>query len=103
MAQTQTAAPAATARIVPLGTWPGGAPIAAVELAAGRGSRALIVTVGAALQGLELPDREGRPADVVLGYDEGERYAQEGHFLGATIGRYANRIAGGRFELDGQA
>jgi aldose 1-epimerase len=100
------AASAALARIVPFGRMPDGTPIQAVELddgrGGGRGVRARIVTVGAALQSLECPDREGRSADIVLGFDEGGRYAVEGHYLGATVGRYANRIGGGSFLLDGQ-
>jgi aldose 1-epimerase len=102
-AMTESSAPAvALTRIVPFGTMPDGALIEAIEMDDGRGVRARIVTVGAALQSLECPDREGRSADVVLGFDEGGRYALEGHYLGATVGRYANRIGGGRFLLDGQ-
>ena len=73
----------------------------AIELQGGHGISARVLTLGATLQSLWLPDREGRIADVVLGFDDGGRYATEGHYLGSTIGRYANRIAGGRFTLDG--
>ncbi|WP_026359389.1 aldose epimerase family protein [Sphingomonas sp. PR090111-T3T-6A] len=91
----------ATASLHPFGATPSGEAVGAVELDNGRGIRARILTLGATLQSLSLPDREGRVADVVLGFDEGGRYATEGHYLGSTIGRYANRIAGGRFTLDG--
>lgn len=60
-----------------------------------------VITFGAALRSLTVPDRMGRKIDVVLGYDTLEEYqTREGHF-GAVVGRYANRIAGGRFSLDG--
>lgn len=91
----------ATARLHPFGATPSGEAVGAIELDNGQGIRARILTLGATLQSLGLPDRDGCVADVVLGFDEGGRYASEGHYLGSTIGRYANRIAGGRFTLDG--
>lgn len=91
----------AKASLRPFGETPGGEAVTAIELNNGCGIRARILTLGATLQSLWLPDREGRVADVVLGFDEGGRYATEGHYLGSTIGRYANRITGGRFTLDG--
>lgn len=48
------------------------------------------------------PDREGRLDDVVLGFDNLEGYLRKNPYFGALIGRYANRIANGRFKLDGQ-
>ena len=59
---------------------------------------------GATLAELHVPDREGRLADVVLGFDDeaGYRSGDNQHF-GCTTGRYANRIRGGRFTLDGVA
>jgi aldose 1-epimerase len=57
---------------------------------------------GAAIQQLWAPDRDGERANVVLGFATREEYERSrAHFFGATIGRFANRIAGGRFELDG--
>jgi aldose 1-epimerase len=91
----------AMATLRSFGVTPSGEAVSAIELDDGRGIRARILTMGGALQSLSLPDRDGRAADVVLGFDEGGRYATEGHYLGYTIGRYANRIAGGRFTLDG--
>src|ERR1700688_4903190 len=58
--------------------------------------------MAAALQSILVPDRSGRLADVVLGRDDLEGYLALRRFLGATIGRYANRIANGTFELDGR-
>lgn len=58
---------------------------------------------GATIQSLLVPDHAGRRADVVLGFDTLEEYeSEENPYLGATIGRVANRIANGSFELDGK-
>ena len=59
------------------------------------------IAYGGSIVSLEVPDRTGRIADVVLGYDSLEGYEADRHYLGALIGRYANRIAKGRFTLDG--
>lgn len=60
-----------------------------------------IITFGAALRALAVPGREG-PVDVVLGYDTLEEYESNGGYFGAMVGRFANRIAGGRFTLNGR-
>ena len=61
-----------------------------------------ITTYGARIVSLETPDRTGKMGDVVLGYDNVTAYEADPHtFFGATVGRYANRIANGRFSLDG--
>jgi aldose 1-epimerase len=62
---------------------------------------AVVISYGASLVQLKIPDREGKIADVVLGYDDLDGYEQDKAYLGATVGRYANRIAGGQFVLDG--
>ena len=59
------------------------------------------MTYGATLVSLKVPDRAGKFEDVVLGFDRLETYENDTHYLGATIGRYANRIAKGRFTLNG--
>lgn len=61
-----------------------------------------LLDYGATVQSLYVPDREGKPVDVVLGYDTIEEYEQNGGYLGATIGRMANRIGMGRFTLGGK-
>lgn len=61
-----------------------------------------IITYGATLRTLLVPDKDGKPVDVVLGYDTLEQYASEDGYLGATVGRVANRIAKGSFTLNGQ-
>lgn len=68
----------------------------------GRGIRAKVMSFGATLLELHAPDRAGEPQDVVLGFDDPAAYRQMHPYFGATVGRFANRIAGGRFSLDGQ-
>ncbi|WP_151773062.1 aldose epimerase family protein [Streptomyces abyssomicinicus] len=68
------------------------------------GVRARVLSYGGIVQSVETPDRDGRTADVVLGFDELDGYLKfTGPFYGALIGRYANRIGGARFTLDGVA
>jgi aldose 1-epimerase len=63
---------------------------------------AKVMTYGAALTDLVVPDANGTPGSVVLGFDRFEPYLGNVPYFGATVGRYANRIAGGTFELNGQ-
>lgn len=65
------------------------------------GMEARVATYGAILASLTAPDSRGVYEDVVLGFDTLEGYVHERAYLGATIGRYANRIANGQFELNG--
>ena len=60
-----------------------------------------IITYGGAVRSLIVPDREGGPVDVALGFDTLEDYRAQGKYIGALIGRYANRIGGAKFTLDG--
>jgi aldose 1-epimerase len=95
-------ADAATARREPFGTLPDGTPVESVVLTGTNGVSARIMTLGATLQALSGPDRTGHVADVTLGYDHARDYVEHPNYWGQTIGRYANRIAGGRFTLDGK-
>ncbi len=61
-----------------------------------------ILDLGAVVRTLTVPDRAGRPVNVVLGYGDLDHYVTGDAYFGAVVGRYANRIAEGRFELDGQ-
>ena len=70
-------------------------------LVAGR-ARMRVLTLGGIVQSLEVPDRGGDAASVVLGFPTAAGYDGEGRFAGALVGRVANRIAGGRFTLDGR-
>jgi aldose 1-epimerase len=71
-------------------------------LANGNGVIAQIINYGATLVSLRVPDRDGKIADVVLGYDSLPGYINGTSYFGATVGRYANRIAKGSFILDGK-
>lgn len=65
------------------------------------GMKVTIINYGATIAWIEVPDRSGKIADVVLGHADLRDYVGGRFYLGATVGRYANRIAGGRFTLDG--
>ena len=83
------------------GVMPDGRVVERVALRAANGFEARIITFGATLQALMVPDKDGRCDDVVLGHDEVAGYLGHRRFFGATVGRYANRIANARFVLDG--
>ena len=95
------AANAGTAR-ERFGTLANGAHVEAITLFNDRGLRARIITYGAAIQSMIVPDRDGRAADVTLGCPTLQGYLAKSEYFGATVGRVANRIAGGRFTLDGK-
>lgn len=79
-----------------------GQPVQAVTLHNANGLRARLVTFGARLTELHVPDRHGSLADIVLGCDSLADYAATATYFGATCGRYGNRIAGGQVTLDGK-
>jgi len=70
-------------------------------LRTGHGTRVRILTYGGILQSIEVPDRRGRVANVTLGFDNLADYVARSPYFGSITGRYANRIAGGQFTLDG--
>ena len=92
---------AATAERTNAGANGDGTPIETITLTAHNSISARILSYGATLQSLTLPDRKGVQADVVLGHDTAAEYVAVQDFFGATIGRFANRIARGTFMLDG--
>lgn len=65
-----------------------------------RGDRVTLLNFGARLTGIELQLPDG-PRNVIVGYDDAADYLTDPYFMGATVGRYCNRIAGARFTLDG--
>jgi len=67
-----------------------------------RGTTARLISLGATLTELWTPDRQGRMADIVLGFDNLKQYETQSPYFGSTVGRVAFRIAGGRFTLDGK-
>src|SRR5690606_745440 len=84
------------------GTLPDGTPVHRWTLERA-GTRVRVLSYGGIVQDVEVPDRAGREGSVVLGFPGPEGYLEHrGLFLGAVIGRYANRIGGARFELDGR-
>ncbi len=85
----------------PFGVTKDGTPVDKLTLRAGA-LEAEIITYGAAIRALRVPDREGKPVDVVLGYDSVAGYEENGGYLGALVGRYANRIAEARCLIDGE-
>jgi aldose 1-epimerase len=97
-----SAASAATATRGDFGTLKDGTKIESVTLTNGKGMTARVMTLGASLQSLDVPDRNGRSANVVLGYATAQKYLDVPNYFGATVGRFANRIAGATFSLDGK-
>lgn len=79
-----------------------GTPVEIYTLTNRRGMTAKIMTYGATLTDLIVPDKAGKPADVVLGFDTLEPYLAGTPYFGATIGRVGNRIAKGTFALNGK-
>ncbi|MCX9147921.1 aldose epimerase family protein [Erythrobacter sp. WG] len=95
------ATPSATRRT--FGHLPDGRAVEAVTLTQTNGMSATILAWGATLQAMLVPDREGTLADVTLGHATLGDYLASDAYFGASVGRVANRIAGGRFILDGEA
>ncbi|MEP7327875.1 MAG: aldose epimerase family protein [Betaproteobacteria bacterium] len=83
------------------GTAPDGTPVAAFALENRQGMRATLMSWGALLQTLEVPDRNGHRDDVVLGFATLAPYLVRHPNFGVTVGRFGNRIAHARFTLDG--
>ena len=83
------------------GHMPDGAAVEELTLRDGPISCSLL-TYGGAMRTLVVPDRAGRPVDVALGLDSLEDYLTQDKYLGALVGRYANRIGGSRFTLEGR-
>ena len=79
-----------------------GTPVELYTLTNANGLQAKVMTLGAILTELHVPDRQGKLADVVLGFSDLESYLKGHPHFGSTIGRFGNRIAKGRFTLDGK-
>lgn len=83
-------------------TLPDGTKVESILLRDGSGMQARVLTLGAALHSLEVPDRDGKYADVVLGDATLQATLAKPQYFGTVVGRFANRIARGRFTLDGR-
>lgn len=75
-------------------------PVRAIELSNHHGMRVRILTLGATIQSIEVPDHNGKMANVVLSQANAVDYLERPQYFGVTAGRYANRIAGARFGID---
>jgi aldose 1-epimerase len=84
------------------GTTPEGKPVDCYTLTNSHGLEVRVINYGGIIASLRVPDRSGKLADVVLGFDNLSGYLDNKPYFGAIIGRYANRIANGKFTLDGR-
>lgn len=85
----------------PFGVAPDGTPVDVYTLRNHQGAEARICAYGGIVVSLSVPDRQGRMGDVVLGYETLAEYIKVNPYFGSLIGRYGNRIAKGKFTLDG--
>jgi len=83
------------------GNTPLGHPVTRFTLYNNRKISVSIINLGAAIQAFIVPDRDGAFDDIILGYNDAEGYWHDTNYMGAVVGRYANRIAYGRFTLNG--
>ncbi len=95
-------AEAATAKRGSFGKLSDGRAVASVTLANGRGVSVTMIAYGATIQSVVMPDRNGRKADVALGYDNIGLYETKPQYFGGIVGRFGNRLAQGKFKLDGK-
>lgn len=86
---------------IPFGTLSNGTPVTLYRLMGQGDSHVDILDYGATIQSICVPDKNGVLTDVVLGYDDPVQYESRDLYFGATVGRHANRIGGGRFTLNG--
>ena len=86
----------------PFGKTADGKPVDIFTLTNAKGMEAKIMTYGGIVVSLKTPDRDGKLDDVVLGFDTLDPYLKGHPFFGALVGRYGNRIAKGRFKIDGK-
>ena len=92
----------ATLKREPYATTTDGKAVERITLTNKNGITARIITWGATLTELHAPDRNGKLADITLGFDKPEPWLQPHSFFGTTAGRFANRIAKGKFAIDGK-
>lgn len=107
----QSSTPQASPNATPASTIPGiastsfgtveGQPVEQYTLSNANGIEVTILTYGAIIQSLKVPDRDGTLGNIVLGFDNIDDYVAKSPYFGALVGRFANRIAKGTFTLDG--
>jgi len=96
-------AQAADAKRAEFGKLADGQAVEAITLTNHKGTSATVITYGASLQALVTPDRNGKPADITLGYGDLDHYVSNPQYFGATVGRFANRINKGQYSIDGKS
>jgi aldose 1-epimerase len=84
------------------GEMPDGREVKIYTLENAKGMRVKVTEYGAILASVEAPDRDGKPAELTHGHDTLDGWLKDGAYFGATVGRFGNRIAGGKFTLDGK-
>jgi aldose 1-epimerase len=84
------------------GKLPDGTAVESFTMTNASGASVTAITYGGILTSIKVPDRNGKLDDVVLGHDTFEDYLKDGSYFGAIVGRYANRIGGAQFTIDGQ-
>jgi aldose 1-epimerase len=94
--------PEATVETSSFGNLDNGTAVEMLTLKNAKGAIGKVITYGATLTELWMPDRTGKMGDVVLGFDNLRAYVGKHPWFGATVGRVANRIAKGKFKLDGK-
>lgn len=93
----------ASMTLEPFGTAPDGQAVQLITLTNAKGVEMRVMTYGAIIVSLKVPDKNGTLGDVVLGFDSLAGYVKSSPYFGAVVGRYGNRIAKGKFTLDGKA
>ena len=88
--------------MTPFSRLPDGQTVEAYTLTNVHGVSVRILTYGAAIQSIRAPDRDGELDDIVLGYPHLEHYLDSPRYFGCLVGRYAGRIAGGQFSIEGR-
>jgi aldose 1-epimerase len=86
----------------PYGTLPDGRPVTSFSFETTGGLSIELISYGAILVSVRQPDRSGKSDEITLGFDSLEGYLSRHPYFGATVGRFANRIAGGSFEVEGK-
>jgi aldose 1-epimerase len=86
----------------PFGVTPEGQAVEKYTLTNQKGASVSIITFGGIITSIQVPDKAGKLGEVTLGFDELPPYLAKNGGLGALIGRYGNRIARGKFTLDGK-
>jgi aldose 1-epimerase len=84
------------------GTTPDGQQVDLYTLTNSRGLEVQVINFGGIITSIRVPDRDGKGVDIALGFDNLDGYLENKPYFGAIIGRYANRIANGKFTVDGK-